>query len=292
MQLSELRYFLMVVEAGSFGKAARLSRLRVSTLSRAVSRLEDQLGVALLERTSSGILITPSGRIALNHVRRVLNETSGLSEALTRSSIGEIGEIHLGFHFPPTNSIVISLLLKWRIDHPDVGIVPHEPNTNTLLAALIDRQVDAVLIPDFLLNRYSEGYLVYSEPLVAVLPAGHRLASNIALKWTDLKHENLLLWAWARDDIGRDFFASRMPDANLRVFEISNMTLLSFVRAGYGVTITAQAYSKLNLPGVAFIPIDETDAHIDVHLAYRQQSEDPVIGKFVAFMRDRAKSYR
>lgn len=70
------------------------------------------------------------------------------------------------------------------------------------------------------------------------------------------------------------------------------MTLLAFVRAGYGITVAAQAYSALNLPGLTFIPLDEADARIEINLVWRPETEDPIVGKFVAFMRDRTKLHR
>jgi len=292
MRFTELRYFLTVVESGSFGSAAHSLHLQVSTLSRAVSRLEDQLGVTLVERSSGGIRVTASGRLAINHIRRVLNEANTLTEILGRSYAGETGEIRLGFHLPPMTPILTSLLFEWRAVHPGVNVTPYESGELSLHAALTGYQIDAALVPDFLLHCYETSSPVYSEPLMAVLPTSHRLASQQALRWSDLKNEILLAGAWGKDGIGRDFFVARLPSANLRIFESSSMTVFSFVRAGYGVTIAAQAYSTLNLPGLTFVPIAEDNARVRINLVWRPESEDPMIGKFVAFMRDRLKGHR
>lgn len=290
MQVAEFRYFLAVIEAGSFGRAAHALQLQVSTLSRAVGRLEDRLGVTLIERTSTGIRLTSPGRLALRHVRRVLVETNALKEILGRSSAGEIGDIRLGFHLPPVNSLLADLLLEWRKIHPGVSVTPHEAGESTLHAALTSRRIDAALVPDFLLHCYETGSPVYSELLMAVLPTGHHLADKQALRWTDLENEPLLAGVWGMDPTGRDFFANRLPIAGLRVFEASNMTVLAFVRAGYGITIAPQTYSTLNLPGLTFVPIAEENAHFEVSLVWRPETEDPVIGKFVTFMRDQTKA--
>lgn len=291
MRTAELRYFLASVEAGSFGKAASSLQLRVSTVSRAIARLEDQLGVALFERTSSGIKLTTAGRIALRCVRRVLRETNALTETLDRSSFGEIGEVHLGFHLPPLNAVLTSLLVEWRTTYPGISVTPHEPGERTLHSALIERHIDVALLPELDLSQHHPHTPIYFEPLMAAVPNTHRLAEKTTIQWTDLKNENLLLWSWGKDRIGRDFFATRLPGINVRIFETGNMTLLAFVRAGYGVTVAAQTYSTLNLPGLKFIPIDEEDAGFKINLVWRAESEDPVVGKFVAFMRDRAKPY-
>lgn len=290
MRFSELRYFLAVVETGSFGKAAQALGLQVSTVSRAVARLEDNLGITLIERTPIGVRATSSGQIAARQIRRVLIETNALSETLRRSGAGETGEIHLGFQLPPINADLVALLLDWRVNNPAVRIVPYEPVALSLHAALMERQIDVAVVPDFLLHRYEINVPVYYEHLTAALPANHRLAGASAVKWTDLKGENLLLWLWGKDGVGEDFFATRMPRASLTVFEASNTTVLAFVRADFGVTVAASIYSTLNLPKVTFVPIDEDDAQVEMSLVWRPISEDPVVGRFVAFMRDRAQA--
>lgn len=291
MRLVELSYFLAVVDTGSFGKAARSLNLQTSTLSRAISKLEDKLGVSLVERTLAGCHVTRHGHIAAQRIRRVMNEANALTERSIQNTASMIAEVHIGFHLPPVNATLTNFLLEWRIICPGISVTPHEPNETTLQAALLARQIDAALLPNYLLPRCEAQTPIYFEPLMAVLPSDHPLAERMVLRWNDLTDEKLLLWSWAKEGIGRDFFATRLPDVSMQVFETSNMTLLAFVRAGYGVTITAQAYSTLNLPGLTFIPIDEADAHIEVNLVWRAESEDPVVGKFVAFMRDRAKRH-
>ncbi|MBB2165218.1 LysR family transcriptional regulator [Gluconacetobacter sp. 1b LMG 1731] len=292
MHMAELHYFLAVVEAGSFGKAAHLLELHVSTLSRAISRLEDRLGVTLVERTTTGIRPTASGRVAAHHIRRVLNEASALSEILGRRVTDEIGEIHLGFHLPPVNSVLSNLLLEWHRIYPSILITPHEPCEGTLLAALVDRQIDVALIPDFLADHFETASPIYSESLMAVLPETHRLAERVTLRWNDLENEKIFLWAWGKNGIGQRFFSTRLPSANPQILDTGNLTMLAFIRAGYGITIAMQAYSCLNFPGLKFIPINEDNASITINLVWRPASEDPIVGKFVAFMRDRVKAHR
>ncbi|MFS3137547.1 LysR family substrate-binding domain-containing protein [Gluconacetobacter sacchari] len=184
------------------------------------------------------------------------------------------------------------LILEWRAAHPGVCVTPYESGDRSLHAALTDCQIDAALVPDFLLHNYGTGSLVYSEPLMAVVPTSHRLASQRDLRWRHLQTEILLLWAAGKGEACREFFAARLPCTSLRVFEADSLTVLAFVRIGYCITISAGAYSTLNLYGLVFVPIVEENAHVDVSLTWRPESEDPVMGKFVAFIRDRTELYR
>jgi len=285
MHLTELRYLLTVIEAGSFGRAAQSLHLQVSTLSRAISRLEDRLGVTLLERTPAGIRATASGRLATRYIRRVLHETHAMKDTLARGSVGETGEIRLGLHLPPISPVLMAMLREWRTSYPGVIVVPCEFGEESLHAVLAGCRVDVALIPDCLLQNHETAVRVYAEPLVAVLPAGHHLIGQNILHWASLENEILLLGASGKGAICRDFYMARLPGARLHILEASILSVLAFVRAGFGITIAAQAYSALKFPGLAFIPIDEDTACLPVSLAWRPESEDPVIGKFVAFVR-------
>jgi DNA-binding transcriptional LysR family regulator len=72
----------------------------------------------------------------------------------------------------------------------------------------------------------------------------------------------------------------------------SKQSLLSLVAAGFGVTLATEAQAHAGFPGVTFIPIAEENATINIVLAWTPQSEDPTVGRFVAFLRDEARSLR
>lgn len=289
MQIAELRYFLAVLEAGSFGRAAKTLRLQASTLSRAVSRLEDKLGVTLVERGPTGVKATPAGRLAFRHARHVVREAVALTEILDRSGKAKYCQIRTGFYLSPINASMMALLYEWQGAYPRIAVMPYETGEDTLHVALQNDRLDVVLVPDFLMRSYEIGLPIYSERLIAALPARHRLAGKLALNWSDFENEVVLLRAETMEGGCREFLAARIPGAHLHALNASYLSILAFVSAGYGVTITAEAYARLNTTGLNFIPINEKDAHFDVNLAWRPGSEDPVVGKFVAFMRDGAK---
>lgn len=288
MQLSELRYFLAVLEAESFGRAAKTLRLHASTLSRAISRLEDKLGVSLVERGPSGIKITPAGRIAFRHVQQLVKDASALAETLARNGSGEYGRIRVGFHLPFLNKYLTTLLFEWHGTYPGVNVTPYEAGEDSLHMALRNNRLDVVLVPDFQMHNYEEGLPIYSEQLIGVLPNDHHLAKKHVLNWSDFDGERILLSARETEGLYSKLLAIRIAGGDFLPLDASTLSTLAFVRAGYGIMIAAEPYAKMNFSDLSFIPVAENDAYFNVNMAWRPQSEYPVVGKFVAFMRDRA----
>jgi DNA-binding transcriptional LysR family regulator len=73
---------------------------------------------------------------------------------------------------------------------------------------------------------------------------------------------------------------------------VSKQSILALVAAGFGITLASESQASIAFPGVVFIPIAEENASINIVLAWRPQSEDPAVGRFIAFMRDEARSLR
>jgi DNA-binding transcriptional LysR family regulator len=98
IELKQLRYADAAERYGSFRKAAVLLGLKQSNLSRRVRHLEEQLGIALFERTNSGVRPTSAGRDFVNGARRVLNELQIIIDGAKAAGRGEAGYLTIGFY--------------------------------------------------------------------------------------------------------------------------------------------------------------------------------------------------
>ena len=136
MDLVDLRYLSVAVETGSFSTAAQSLGVRPSTISRRIVRLEDELGVTLLERGSFGIRLTEAGRDLLVRVRLVLDALDAVAHAGKSSGAGKTGRLRVGVRMPPVGQPLQSLLAAWRSQHPGVMLTLHELNDNEIFVAL------------------------------------------------------------------------------------------------------------------------------------------------------------
>ncbi|MPZ35916.1 MAG: LysR family transcriptional regulator [Rhodospirillales bacterium] len=293
MDLVDLRYLSIAVETGSFSSAAQSLGVNISTISRRIIRLEDELGVTIFERGSFGIRLTAAGRQVMVPVRRTLDGLDSVRQVGKSSGAGMTGHVRLGVRMPPVGDPLQSLLAAWRNQHPDVVLTLHELNDHQISAALTERSLDIALVTTHALRRGAHSIPIYREPLVAALPHGHILASYESLTWTLLRDQTLLAQGWDNSHSAREFYASLLGDSvNFSSHPAGKQSVMALVGAGFGITLAMQSQAEVVFPGVVYKPILEEDAWVQVELAWRPTTEDAAVGRFVAFMRDEARSRR
>ena len=101
MEVADLEYLAASADAQSFSRAAAVLGINASTVSRRIGRLEDELGLALFERSQRGIRPTSGGKAVLLHVRRALAEIDGIRLSGRQNGSAETGLIRLGVRMPP-----------------------------------------------------------------------------------------------------------------------------------------------------------------------------------------------
>lgn len=291
MDLMDLRYLSIVVEAGSFSGAAEALGVNPATISRRIIRLEDELGVTIFERGSFGIRLTAAGRRIMVPVRRTLDGLDSVRQVGKSSGAGMSGHVRLGVRMPPVGDPLQSLLAAWRSQHPEVVLSLHELNDHQISAALAERSLDIALVTTHALRRGANSIPIYREPVVAALPHGHMLASYESLTWTQLRDQILLAQGWDDSHSAREFYSSLLGDGvNFSSHPASKQTVMALVGAGFGITLAAQSQAEVVFPGVVYRPVLEENAWIQVELAWHPTTEDPAVGRFVAFIRDEARS--
>jgi len=277
MEVRDLLYIEASAAAANFTRAAKSLGINTSTISRRVSRIEDELGLALFERGSAGVRLTNGGRALLPHVRRALAELDAIKLAGIQNGNGLAGEVRLAVRMPPVGEPLHSLLADWRHRHPDVGLTVFEMNELETQAAIRERRIDVALMTRHTLWPDAVTAPLYRERLLVALPRGHPLAVRRTIKWANLRRETFLVQGWDNSQSAREFYASFMAGGvRFLGHPASKQTVLALVAAGF--------------PGVVYRPIGENNAWVDVELLWFPDAEDPAVGRFVAFMRDEARS--
>jgi hypothetical protein len=153
--------------------------------------------------------------------------------------------------------------------------------------------LDAALIPDFKLWPHASSLPICHERLIAALPVDHPLAVREALSWASFAGETILVQGWEESQAQRELFASFLGSgARFHAHAASKQSLFALVGAGFGITFAVQSQSEATFPGVVFRPIHEANARLAISLAWMPESEEPVVGRFIAFLRDEARLRR
>lgn len=291
MELLDLRYLVVAVETGNLSRAAESLGSTPSTISRRLNRLEDELGVTVLERGAFGVRPTAAGHKIMVQVRRALESVDDVLQAGRSGALGRTGHIRLGVRMPPIGQPLQSLLVAWHEENPDVVLTLHELNDNELYEALAERTLDAALVTTHTLRRGTNSVPIYREKLIAAIPLGHPLAGHDILTWDLLRDQTILTQGWDNSHSARVFYASFLGDGMKFVAHAaSKQSVMALVGAGYGVTLAVTSQSEVAFPGVIYKPIADDNAWVQVELAWLATSEEVAVGRFVAFMRDEARS--
>jgi DNA-binding transcriptional LysR family regulator len=291
IDFESLRYLSVSAESGNFVRAGQSLGVQTSTVSRKVARLEDKLGVTLFERGHFGIRLTSAGKDVMIHVRRVFADLEAVKTSGHCNGSGHIGKIRLGIRMPPVGEPVQALLAAWREHYPQVDLILQEMNERDILTAVEERRLDAALMTKHTLWPHAVTEPLYRERIMAALPRTHSLSARKTLSWKQLSNETFLVQGWDESQSAREFYASFLGSGvRFRTHAASKQTILALVGAGFGVTLVTQSQSEVRMPGVVYRPLSEDNAWVEVELAWVPQNEEAVVGRFVAFMRDEARS--
>jgi LysR family hydrogen peroxide-inducible transcriptional activator len=263
MNLRDLRYLVAIAEQRHFGRAAEICNVSQPTLSSQIKKLEDELGVTLLERTNKRVALTPVGGQIVTHARRALAEAAQM-EAVARAARDPlVGPLKLGV-IPTLAPYLMPLILKpLKQEYPGLTIELWEDQTRALVENLRNHKLDAALLATEADAPEVTEIELFDEPLLAALPRGHRLAGAKKVDENALTDELLVLadgHCLANQALAA--CGSRHGHAHVRGGLQGSMqaatleTLVNLVAAGYGTTlIPALAAESLGRREIVLLPL-------------------------------------
>ncbi len=193
MTLTELRYLVNLDKERHFGRAAERSFVSQPTLSVAVKKLEDQLGVILFERNRGEARPTPVGEQIIAQARRVLAEAALIDDLAKQGHDELTGALRLGAIYTVGPYLLPSLVPLLRKRTPQMPLMIEESFTAVLLDQLRANELDVVVVAQPIDTQGLQTWALYDEPFVALLPPDHRWSFEPAIPAKKLAEEKLLL---------------------------------------------------------------------------------------------------
>jgi LysR family hydrogen peroxide-inducible transcriptional activator len=269
MNLQELRYFAAVVEHRHFGRAAEACNVSQPTLSSQLRKLEDELGVTLLERTNKRVDLTPVGRQILEHARRALAETAQIESVARAARDPLVGALRLGV-IPTLAPYLLPRIFKpIQKSYPGLEIELWEDQTRPLLEGLRSHRLDAALVASSLNSSEFTEVALFHEPLLAALPPNHPLAARKTVEESALAPD-LLVMADGHCLANHTLAACGAKAGLQSAMQAATLeTLVNLVAAGYGTTlIPALAIPNLANRGIELRPLTQNSTRT-IRLASR-----------------------
>lgn len=193
MNLRDLKYLVALAEHKHFGRAAAACFVSQPTLSTQIKKLEEELGVSLVERAPRKVMLTPAGREAAARARHIVAEAEQLKEAARRSRDPEAGTVRLGI-FPTLGPYLLPHVIPAIGKRfPKLELLLVEEKSDELLTRLRHGQLDAALLALPVNDDQLHCQFLFEEPFVVAAPESHPLAAHRSLSLDDLAEQRLLL---------------------------------------------------------------------------------------------------
>lgn len=280
MDLKQLRYFDAVAETCHFGQAAERLHLAQPALSQSIRRLEAELGVLLLARTTRQVQLTPAGEFFHRETRRILGDLDASVLGTKSIAEGRRGLLRVGF--TGTSAFTQLARLSELIRSALPGIVL-EVQADLLTPAQSERLADGRLDLGVLRGPVAEPGIrsrtLVQEPLVLALPADHRLAEEDALEVADLSVDEFVTYADPRSVVNEAMVAAcRRAGFSPAISHRAPGTaaLLSLVAANLGVALVPESVRSMQLTGVTFRYIAGAGT-IDLSVAWRAEKPSALV---------------
>jgi DNA-binding transcriptional LysR family regulator len=272
MNLAHLRFFVAVADTGGFTRAAEREHVTQPTLSAGIKRLEDSLGVELLDRrrrsalTEAGQRFLPRARLIVEEWRAGRREASGAGTT-SRLAVGSLKTI-------PAAAIA-RLMGDFLRAHPEVVLDLTESSAE-VLAARLDKGTLDIAVTALSADRASgPSHSLYREDFVVAAPAGHPLARRSRTAIADLQGAPFVFRPYCE----RQLEAERVFDTHgirprIAYRAADDERALAMVAAGLGCCFMPECYRD---PGVTPLAVPELAFHRTVGLAWREAAPEPAM---------------
>ncbi|GHE21181.1 hydrogen peroxide-inducible genes activator [Halomonas urumqiensis] len=193
MTLTELRYIVTLAQERHFGRAAERCFVSQPTLSVAVKKLEEELGVALFERSKSTVQVTPLGETIIEQAQRVLEQTSVIKELANAGKDQLASPLRIGAIYTIGPYLFPHLVPELARSAPQMPLYIEEGFTGNLRRKLRSGELDAIIIALPFTETDVVTKALYDESFEVLIPADHAWAKRETIDKEDLLEERLLL---------------------------------------------------------------------------------------------------
>ncbi|MER5179091.1 LysR family transcriptional regulator [Streptomyces sp. NPDC002896] len=281
MELRHLQAFVTVAEDLNFRRAAERLQMSQPPLSQQIKRLEREVGVPLLRRTTRQVALTTAGEAFLAEARRALRAAQAAPQAARQAAAGQIGVVRLGFSGPTSHEVLVLMTRKFRERRPHVRLEIHGPVFGGELVERLNRdEIDAGLIRLPVAGSGIQVRELTRHPITVALPAAHPLATRREVCLLDLRDEPVVSHPTNRGagivSLIHSAFLRHGSTPNIVQEAPDTHTILSLVGAEVGIGFVPASAGHLKVPGVVLLPVSDIPP-LPLALAWRKEDANPAL---------------
>jgi DNA-binding transcriptional LysR family regulator len=292
MELTQLRYFVMLAMTKNFSRAAEELFITQPTLSQQIKRLEKDLGAELFHRSTRSVTLTPAGEMCLPYAQKAMDAVSGLANAMQEEKRRANGRLLVGVLTVYPHLNVSSILAKFQAMHPEMNTGVRIDWSVELLNMLLQKKVDVIISNvalDLLEPEVRELLRIHvflEDWLHVVLSCRHPLAERESVTIEDIRQETIFHSDPRSSAKVRFENAVIAKGYSLPVFNTcpSMTSTFNFVENGMGISVmTRHVAMGYMTPGVTCIPITPKIRTQTAIITRRSVSAHPILQEFQEF---------
>jgi len=237
--LKQLRYFDALAREQHFGRAADMCAVTQPALSMQIQELEASLGIPLVERTRSGVKLTPKGEEIAQRAQRLLNDVRDLVDYAKNSGGVLTGALRLGVIPSVAPYLLPPLLPLLKQNYPDLELHVRETQTHPLTEELIEGKLDVLLLALPLKHSDIETRAIFNDRFLLAMPKSRKLSGNVRATRDMVESDHLLLLEEGHclRDQALTYCSLQQVDT-VNTFGASSLsTIVEMVAGGLGITL-------------------------------------------------------
>lgn len=284
MEHRQLEYFVTLVDEGSFVRAAARLFISQPALSQQIQRLEERVGVELIDRSVRPFAMTAVGERIYIEARKILDTVQAIDQISGDAHNGQIGRIRLGIAPSLLFGPLPALLNSFQRQYQGVNLILERRTTQQLRLELGQQRLDAVLLfaPAEIPNTKS--HTLYRLPFVAALPRDHPLAAEPSVRFAELRGETFITVPHGHAPENHDAIVTGCMNAgfspNMLSVQGTYLEHVGFVAAGYGISIVPEFTTRFTTSDVVFRALSDPAMSFDITVSWRD-APNPVIDNLV-----------
>ena len=289
MELRQLRQFLALAEAQNFHRAAAALNMAQPPLSVSIRKLEEELGVRLVERHTRGVTLTREGDVVAGQAREIMRLTDELRRFAKESVNGTRGNLRLGFVASATYDVIPRLAPAFRERYPAVRLRLSEASSQDIVEGVLKGDLHVGIVRTPLTGaRGVELTALFPETMLLAIQHGHRFEHRAQVDLAELRGEPLILTPPSRISGLRtviDMSFSALGFAPNVVEETHHVhTTMSLVESGLGAALLPSTFRRAGLGRVRLVDLVINGQPIEIGMAtaVRAGVKNKVVQNFVA----------
>jgi DNA-binding transcriptional LysR family regulator len=294
MEMSQLEFFLKVIEEGSFSKAADSVGRTQPAVSIAVRRLEEEVGAPLFDRSQKTPTLTEAGEIIHDYAQRILTLRDQARGSITELRTLQRGRVRVGANESTSLYLLPQIILSYRESHPQVKVEIYRQVSERLPREVLERNVDFALLAFEPVDRDLESFCVLKDDLVLILNPEHRLAGRASVTVEELGGEPFLahnVRTASRNKV-IEVFAEHHTPLNITLELATVETIKRFVQLNIGLAFVPHmcVREELERGTLATVPVKSLNYHRSLWVTHRRNMTfSHAAAAFLKVLRQHAK---